>query len=397
MNRLLIVAVLFVSSTGFLRAEEALKPRVFLLSVEKLEKAKADIAAKEPRAIARYEKLRSRAEKLMKTETFPSVTNNDYVAPGGTKNDYVSFATYYWPDPTKPDGLPFIRKDGESNKEQLRIEKGNDRAYVTEMINSVEALTLAWYLSGNPEYGKRAVRFLRCWFLDPATRMNPHLQYGQGIPGRSHGRGIGIIDTHTLPELVEMLGLLEACPDWSNEDREGVKRWFSEYTDWLRTSKYGIAESKEKNNHGTWYDVQVIAYALYADRLDVARETLEASRRRIDTQIDKDGRQPLELARTLPFSYSTMNLRAWIKLACFGDRYGVDLWNAVGTNGGSIRGAYEYLLPYAEETKEWPYKDLNFKPSIFAAVLRLTGPRFQYDVSKWKVDETAFEVEDFWR
>ena len=37
-----------------------------------------------------------------------------HLSQGGT-NDFYSNADYWWPDPTKPDGLPYVNRDGESN------------------------------------------------------------------------------------------------------------------------------------------------------------------------------------------------------------------------------------------------------------------------------------------
>src|SRR5438045_3350128 len=33
----------------------------------------------------------------------------------GGLNDFYSNGDYWWPDPAKPDGLPYIQRDGESN------------------------------------------------------------------------------------------------------------------------------------------------------------------------------------------------------------------------------------------------------------------------------------------
>ena len=41
----------------------------------------------------------------------------DYGTWGGDKHDYLSFGSYWWPDPDKPDGLPYIRRDGGVNPE----------------------------------------------------------------------------------------------------------------------------------------------------------------------------------------------------------------------------------------------------------------------------------------
>ncbi|MEI9974387.1 MAG: alginate lyase family protein [Ignavibacteriota bacterium] len=38
-----------------------------------------------------------------------SVVQKSRVPPSGDKHDYLSQAPYWWPDPAKPDGLPYIR------------------------------------------------------------------------------------------------------------------------------------------------------------------------------------------------------------------------------------------------------------------------------------------------
>lgn len=69
------------------------------------------------------------------------------------------------------------------------------------MKDAVAALGAAYALSGDDQYAAKAAELLRVFFLDPKKRMNPHLKYAQAIPGRSPGRGIGIIDTLHLAEL----------------------------------------------------------------------------------------------------------------------------------------------------------------------------------------------------
>ena len=51
----------------------------------------------------------------------PSVMDKGVTPPSGDKHDYMSQAPYWWPDPTKPDGSPYIRKDGERNPEIDKI------------------------------------------------------------------------------------------------------------------------------------------------------------------------------------------------------------------------------------------------------------------------------------
>ena len=58
--------------------------------------------------------------------------------------------------------------------------------------------------------------------MDEKKRMNPHLNYAQGIPGRCPGRGVGIVDSANLVELIDAIGLLESSPSWRPEDQDEV-------------------------------------------------------------------------------------------------------------------------------------------------------------------------------
>lgn len=362
----------FLLFAGTLRAA----PPLVFLSASKLDAAKARIAAGDAEAAKRLAPLSAQAAKMMKVSPLPSVTLNDYTAPGGTKNDYYSFGIYWWPDPNKEDGLPFIRKDGVVNKEIRKKEYGADNDYMTEMCKAVETLALSYYLTGNAAHGEKAAAYLRCFFLDPKTRMNPNFKFGQGIPGRNTGRAAGIIETLNLIGLLDMVELLTDCPAWAAEEHQGLQNWFKEYTNWLLTSKIGKQEGRAANNHGTWYDLQVTRFALFYGDREVARSALRTTLKRIDSQIEADGKQPHELARTRPFAYSTMNLRAFIQLANLGEQLDVDLWEHRSPKGGSVRAAVDFLLPFAEKKAEWTYDDLDFKPGNLGGTLRYIGGRF---------------------
>jgi hypothetical protein len=346
-------------------------PRVFLLDPQEIAQVRERVA-EEPALRPALEKLLAEAAEALEAGPF-SVVHQTLLPPSGDKHDYLSFGPYWWPDPSKPDGLPYIRRDGELNPEAR--DDRSDRVALGRMINAVKTLALACYLEGEPRYAERAALLLRTWFLDPATRMNPHLQYGQAIPGRVEGRDIGIIDTRALSEVVDALGLLGEAEAWTGADQAGMVEWFNAYLDWLLTSNHGRGESRKRNNHGTWYDVQVASYALFVGREELARRVLEEARtRRIASQIEPDGRQPHELARTRALGYTAMNLHGMMMLARLGDRAGVDLWRYQSEDGRSIRTALDWAAPYADPAKEWPYPQITAPEAVrggLLAVLRL--------------------------
>ena len=63
-----------------------------------------------------YRQLIADVDKLLTKGPY-SVMDKKQVPPSGDKHDYVSQGPYWWPDPTKADGLPYIRKDGLVNPE----------------------------------------------------------------------------------------------------------------------------------------------------------------------------------------------------------------------------------------------------------------------------------------
>ncbi len=285
-----------------------------------------------------------------------SVMQKTRVPPSGDKHDFLTLAPYWWPDPNKPGGLPYIRRDGEVNPESKR---GTDDEAFGRMNTAVFVLAQAYRETKDERYAARAGLLLRAWFLDPATRMNPNLTYGQAVPGRNDGRGAGIIATRRLVRIVEAERVIAASPSWTAADHSGLVSWCAAYAAWLQTSPNGREEAAARNNHGTWYDAQLVALLLHTGQKAEAVRVLETqTRKRLATQIQPDGRQPEELARTKSWGYSVMNLDGWFAVAGLAREAGVDLWNFKTSDGRSIRAALDYLVPFAAGDAQWPHQQI---------------------------------------
>lgn len=305
-----------------------------------------------------------------------SVMDKRGTAPSGDKHDFYTLSPYHWPNPDSSDGLPYVFRDGELNPDAGGPEY--DRAAFFKTCDAVEALALAYRYTRKPAYGARAALMLRTWFLDPETRMNPHLAYAQHVPGETVNRGWGIIRGIQILRLAEASDWLEDAPEWTEADRSAWRAWQGEFARWLRTSDPGIRESRALNNHGTWYDVQVASFALRSGDTETARAVLEAvPAKRIERQMLGDGAQVLELVRTRSWHYSVMNLDGLFRLATLGEQVGLDLWRYSGTDGRSLRAALDFLMPSLAGERPWAFPDnRGWQPALAYPLLRRAAIKY---------------------
>ena len=295
------------------------------------------------------------ADKHLTSERL-SVVDRRLRAVSGNPHDYMSMGPYWWPDPSKPDGLPYIRRDGEINPET------KDKINYGRLADTVHELALAALYFGDARYSEKAVKMLRDWHIEPETRMNPHLEYGQSIPGKCNGRGIGLIDFSNSSNVFNAIAILEYLEAIDAETVLGLKAWYTEFVNWMLTSENGNDEDNQHNNHGAWYDVQVASAAIFTDRIMLARKTLNAAYiRRVSAHIADDGSQPFELARTKAMRYTFYNLNALMRLAYMAIKLGVKrpYWQKDGEKGDLIKKAVDYIYPYAIDPVSFPYTEMD--------------------------------------
>lgn len=341
-------------SMGYAAAFEG--RRTFLWRPDWLETVKARIATDAALQAARAA-LMTRADEALTRRPY-TVVDKTRTPASGDRHDYMSMGPYWWPDPAQPGGLPYVRRDGEFNPE--RATNAFDLTDLEDMSQDVQALSLAYYFTGEERYAAQAAAFVRTWFLAPETRMNPNLNHGQAVPGRVSGRAEGVIDATRLVKVVESLGLLDASSALTDAERASLRDWFAELVRWMATSEIGRAEKAATNNHGVYYDMLISEFALYAGMDEVARTVAERFKTsRIALQVAPDGSLPQELTRTRSLHYSTWTLTASFDMAQLGRCVGVDLWNWEGPDGRSLRAATHFMAAYAGRETEWPYPELD--------------------------------------
>lgn len=345
----ILILTIFIS----LKSHAQENVRHLLYDLPELEKLKEDAEKGSSYSI----ELISRANKALNKGPYSVTFEKTKIAPSGDVHDYISQAPYWWPDPKKADGLPYIRRDGRRNPEIYLL---HDRTQIGDLTSVVEDLALGYFLSGDEKYAKKANELLKTFFISPSTKMNPNLTYAQYIPGLNDGRGIGIIESRGLITIPESIALIQNSKSLTEDTRIGVKSWFAMYLRWLNNSVNGKSERLEKNNHGTNFDLQAIDFALYlGDDAQAKDILLNTTIPRLDIQFAADGQQPLETARTNSWDYVNMNLDAWLKLARLAEHVHIDLWNKTNNRGSGIKKAVEWLNKYYPNHEKWPYQQLN--------------------------------------
>lgn len=348
----------------------AVQAQTLLMDPSRLAGLKKKVEQRDPTVLGLVQRLEEQADKLLTMKPV-SVMEKSSTPVSGSKHDYMSQAPYYWYDSTKPNGLPYVSRDGQRNPEIYGI---TDRTYIGRLDNAVRVLGLAWWLSGKEKYAQKAAGLLRCWFLDDSTRMNPNLEYGQAIPGVNNGRGIGIIETISLMGIADGAALLDGSSAWTAGDAGELRHWYAQYLDWMLTSSHGKEEHAAKNNHGVWWLAQATDFALFTGNPSKAKELAEEGKEKMDSQIQADGRMPKELARTNGLWYSTYNLQALFTLATLAHLAGVDLWHYSNQTNAGIRAAFDWLIPYAAGEKKWEYQQISpYDPTEFYSLLLQAG------------------------
>jgi len=300
-----------------------------------------------------YRDLIARADKALAAKP-ASVMDKRSIPVSGDRHDYVSLARYWWPNPANPKGA-YVRRDGDTNPD---VESGRfDRTALGRMAREADTLALAYYYSGERKYAEGTARVLRTWFLNPATRMNPNMNFAQAVPGVSNGRPEGVLDGANFITVIDAAGLIAPSAALTPAETTALEGWFGRYLDWMLKSPNGKAEGRASNNHGLWYDAQVARFALFARKPEIARRiALAFPKGSIAQQVDASGALPEELTRTRSFHYSLYALGAAYTVADSAACLDIDLYRAE-EKGRSLRRATDYVAAYRGRAADWPYKE----------------------------------------
>jgi hypothetical protein len=306
-----------------------------------------------------------------------SVTDKTATPPSGDAHDYYNPAPYWWPNPTTPNGMPYIFRDGVRilGTRIYEIESdAYDRTRLQRLFDDTTTLALAWVGTENDAYIAHAATLVRTWFLDPKTRMNPHLLYAQirSQTPQDHGSKSGLIEMKDLYYFLDAVRIVERAGALNDGERQGLRDWLRDYLEWLQTSEQGIAERLSPNNHGTCYDLQTGAIAAFLGDIELLQATFRTSRERMLEQFTPAGQQPHEMKRTQTAHYCCFNLQAWVNLANLAEACGDRLWSFEASDGRGLATVFGWILPRLakpvwEHQQIEPFDRSRFLPLFFAA------------------------------
>ncbi len=324
------------------------------IDAQRLENVKKSLQKKtaSPQTLEAYQQLLDQAEQLLTVQN-QTVMDKGFLPPSKDKHDYLSLSRYWWPDPTKENGLPWLRKDGQTNPD---TQQGDvDKGRIEFSTKSIENLAFAYYFSGNQKYAEKGSSWIRSWFLDKKTKMNPNLEYAQSVPGNSNGRRSGILDGRIIPQrILDSIIIFSKSKYWTEKDNKEMNTWLTEYLVWLTESDLGKEGAKQTNNHGSFYSYQVAAIAFYLNKPETIQQAVELSKKIFAGQFDVHGSQPHELDRTRSYFYSAFNLDALTSVAMVANKANLNFWDTKAKNGATLLTGINFLIPAANGA-DWIY------------------------------------------
>lgn len=288
------------------------------------------------------------AEKEVGNGAVYAVNGKKGAVGAGGLHEYVSVAPFHW----RYGGQYVVREGLRSAEEMLYTVEGErfDRTRWASFSGNVSVLTLAGYFSGNRMFFERAARMVRTWFVDEETRMEPHLRYAHMnfSKGETEGSYTGISEFVNVVTVFDMVRLLYKNEALSTEDMSGLKKWASEYGEFLQNSPQGHKAYTSSDHGGTLYDVQVAALAAFTGNFTKILWHTSLSRTRLYEQMMKDGSLKNEMKRKPQLHHMMYGLQAWVWLGRISERVGVDLWKFKGyrRTERQLRRGMRYCVPY---------------------------------------------------
>lgn len=114
---------------------------------------------------------------------------------------------------------------------------------------------IAYALESTSTYSKNVANLINTFFLAPATKMNPNMNFGQIVRGPGpdgvSGTFTGVLDLRGIVKIINGIAIVKAAgsPDWTQAFDQQMNFWLTDYVNWLKTSSVGqITASRPKSS-----------------------------------------------------------------------------------------------------------------------------------------------------
>ena len=229
-----------------------------------------------------------------------------------------------------------------------------------QMVDDVTTLSMAWFYTEQERYAKEATRIICEWFLEMDKDSGPSRFRTRNNRIIYDPCDISIFDSRRYIEVLDAIYLIESSRAWNPMKTKRMKKWFSEYLEWLLSSEEGKITDGLKNHVGTWYKAMLASFGFFIHDKDLVQETIhDAMDKYLAFQIDTSGMQPIETSTSCSFNNSLSNLEAHFILAKIGAWNQIDYWHHDEDGKGSIKKAADYLFRYIGNMEEWPYAQVT--------------------------------------
>jgi len=249
--------------------------------------------------------------------------------------------------------------DDVSRPVQPLVVEGTDNQFVDDARRAY-GLGLAYGISADERYAEAARRTIRDW-------MDVAITTGDTCPD-SGGCHTSLIIGRAGAGFAFGADLIASSAVWTDDDRVDLGAW-------MRNVILPAASERPNNWGDAGTFVRVVAADYAGDQAEFDR-AIDKWRSLIDL-IEPDGRIPEEVRRgDAGILYTQEALQYKLGVARIAERRGINLWDYVGAQGGSLRKAIDRLADYWYRPEDWPDYAQPRVPS--------TGPMWEIAYAHWK-------------
>ncbi len=213
-------------------------------------------------------------------------TRLEYIQSSLTKEDQVLSAAY---SALMSRASTYLRRDPNPICGELRVPRFYRNAEAQQAVarriqddsKAVHTLALAYALSRDPAYGKKAKTFLLAWVNCLKGAVD-----GGDLLDRLIGRGEGdtpIVIAYTFPNFIYAYDLLKGSGALTDEEALRFQLWLPPFV------AYHMAEERLRNNHLSWQVVFLMAAAHALRDRELFERAIQYYRSGLRSQIGQEG------------------------------------------------------------------------------------------------------------